>query len=396
MSSASRRYVAVIHHPVFGGPQNEFAQMAQPLAERGWEGTIVLPAGAEASASRLAAAGLEVVLLPLHRLRGVTDPRPHLALAATLPQEVGRLVSVVKSRNADVVVNMGLVNPHAAIAGRLARRGVVWQLVDASAPVAARRPLTFVVRRLADVCMTNGQWLVSAHPGIEVFGADLVVFHAPVNTAEFAPDRDRRRDARRELGIADGELVVGMTANLSPEKDHRTFIRAAAELRRQAPSTRFVLLGATYPHRSSDTESLWALARELGVPVGEAILHRDAGDRVSDLAQAFDVFWLTSKAEGIPTVVVEAMALELPVVATDVGGVPEAVVDGRTGVLVPPADYRLFAQRTLELMHDPERRRKLGEVGREVVVEQFSRERCADVHARVFTRAAELAGRSPE
>jgi glycosyltransferase involved in cell wall biosynthesis len=234
---------------------------------------------------------------------------------------------------------------------------------------------------------------VSGHPGIEEFGEDLVVFHAPVDTTEFAPDEERRVEARRELGIAEDELVVGMTANLSPEKDHPTFIRAAAELRRQEPRTRFVLLGARYPHRASTTESLWALARELGVPIGDAILHRDAGDRVSDLAQAFDVFWLTSTAEGIPTVVVEAMALGLPVVASDVGGVPEAVLDGKTGILVPAGDHRLFAQRTLELLYAPECRRRLGQAGREMAVVQFSRDRCAEAHARAFVRAAVLAGR---
>ena len=388
-----RRYVVVIHYPTFGGPHNEFLRMAEPLSERGWEGTVILPTEAEAAGARLATAGLEVVRMPLHRLRAVVNPGPHLAFSASFPVEVARIASLAKRRDADVVVNMGLVNPHAAAAGRLARLGVVWQLVDVSTPAAARRAFGPVVRGLAHVCMTNGRALAAAHPGIEALGDDLVVFHAPVDSKNFAPNPELRVQARRELGIAEDELVVGMTANVSPEKDHRTFIRAAADLRRQVPRTRFVLLGATYAHRSSDTASLWALARELGVPVGEAIIHRDAGDRVADLAQAFDVFWLTSTAEGIPTVVVEAMALELPVVASDVGGISEAVLDGKTGILLPPGGHRLFAQHTLELLRDPERRRRLGTAGRERAVQSFGLDRCADLHAQAFTRAAALAGR---
>ena len=387
------RYVAIIHYPTFGGPHNEFARISQPLAERGWTGTAVLPANADAAAARLAKSGLEVLCLPLHRLRAVGDPRSHLAFGASLPVEVSRIASVVRSRDADVVVNMGLLNPHAAIAGRLTGRGVVWQLVDISAPERVRRVLTPMVRSLAHVCMTAGHAVAAGHPGIERLRENLVVFRPPVDTDEFAPDATRREGARRELGLAADDLVVGMTANFSPEKDHATFVRAAAELHRRAPRTRFVLLGPTYAHRRATNDALWRLASELGVSFGETIVQRDAGDRVAFLAQAFDVFWLTSLAEGLPTVVSEAMALELPVVATEVGGVPELVTDRETGFLVPAGDVASFVARTLELLRDPALASRLGERARARVAETQGIQACADVHAAAFARAAALAGR---
>lgn len=390
---AMARYVVVIHYPTFGGPHNEFLRLAGPLSDRGWEGTVVLPTESEAAAARLAGSGLEVIPLPLHRLRATARPSAHLALAGHVPVDVARISSVARSRDADVVVNMGLVNPHAAIAGRLAGRGVVWQLVDLSTPLPVRRALAPLVRSLAHVCMTAGRAVGAGHPGIERLGENLVVFRPPVDLDEFAPDAGYRDAARRELGLAADDLVVGMTANFSPEKDHATFVRAAAELHRRDPRTRFVLLGATYAHRRAANDALWRLARELGVPFGERIVHRDAGDRVAYLAQAFDVFWLTSLAEGLPTVVSEAMALELPVVATDVGGVPELVTDRETGFLVPASDVESLVARTLDLLRDPALRLRLGEKARARVADTQGSQNCADVHAAAFAQAAALAGR---
>jgi glycosyltransferase involved in cell wall biosynthesis len=108
---------------------------------------------------------------------------------------------------------------------------------------------------------------------------------------------------------------------------------------------------------------------------------------VAELAQAFDVFWLTSKAEGAPTCVEEALALELPVVTTDVGSVREMIESDITGYIVPPSDPRSIAEATVRLFAQPKLRIEMGQRGRAVAEERFHVEVCADTHQRAFEMA---------
>jgi glycosyltransferase involved in cell wall biosynthesis len=112
---------------------------------------------------------------------------------------------------------------------------------------------------------------------------------------------------------------------------------------------------------------------------------------VSQLAPALDVFWLTSepRSEGIPTTVEEAMALGIPVVAADVGGVREIVDDGMTGFLVPSRDPEALVAATEPLLDDPARRRQMGEAARLRAEADFNLDRCADSHVIAFERAVE-------
>jgi glycosyltransferase involved in cell wall biosynthesis len=110
---------------------------------------------------------------------------------------------------------------------------------------------------------------------------------------------------------------------------------------------------------------------------------------VSQLAPALDLFWLTSepRSEGVPTTVEEAMALGIPVVAANVGGVREIVHDGETGSLVPPRDPAALVDATLPLLGDAALRRRLGEAARVRAVADFDLDRCADTHVTAFERA---------
>ena len=202
-----------------------------------------------------------------------------------------------------------------------------------------------LVTRLAGAVMCTGEAVARAHPGAAGLGERLVLFFPPVDLELFRADPAVRSRARSELGLGPDEPVVGTVGNLTPMKDHDTLVRAAAALHRMHPGTRFVILGSSYEHRSGYADEVLRTGEELGLQPGRDLIIRDPGERVAELAQAFDVFWLSSRSrsEGLPTVVGEAMALGLPVVATRVGSVPEAVDGG--GLLVPPSDPEALARR---------------------------------------------------
>jgi len=386
-----RRFLSVIHYPVFGGPHNAALHLAGPLRERGWETVVLLPDEPGNAAERLRAAGVETRTVPLGRIRASRSLEPHLRLARNYRNDVHRIESVLADEGADLVLIGGLHNFQAAFAARRSGQAVVWQLLDTNSPVAFRRLAMRAVTRYADAIMSTGHEVARVHPGALAFGDRLVPYLMPVDVSEFAPDSERASAARTELGLGSSDLVVGTVNNLNPMKGHLTFIRAAALLRRRLPTVRFVLLGATYEYRSDYTQMLLDEAESLGLEVGNDLLIVDPGSRVSQLAPALDLFWLTSepRSEGTPTTVEEAMALGIPVVAADVGGVRELVDDGETGYLVSPRDPEALAAATEPLLDDPERRRRMGEAARVRAVADFNLDRCADLHLIAFERAME-------
>jgi len=182
-----------------------------------------------------------------------------------------------------------------------------------------------------------------------------------------------RRKARLPLGLSPQELAVGTVANLNWRKGHAFLLWAFAKVVSQQPGARLLLVGEG-PLR----ESLEDLTRELRLTEDVRFLGRRTD--VADLLPALDLFVLPSVTEGLGVALMEAMAVGLPCVATRVGGVPEVVADGETGLLVPPRDPEALAEAMLRLLPDTALRRWMGQAGRRRVEEHFSIERMvADV-----------------
>jgi glycosyltransferase involved in cell wall biosynthesis len=172
------------------------------------------------------------------------------------------------------------------------------------------------------------------------------VVHSGIDVGRYGrPARDPQ-EVRASLGIRDDDLLVGTVACLKPQKAPLDFVEAAALAAAEDSRLRFIMAGdgALRPE-------VEAAAARLGLEGRLQLLgwRRD----VVDLLHAMDVFLLTSRFEGLPRVVLQAMAAGVPVVATAVNGTPEVVEDGRTGLLVPPARPELAAGRVLELARDP-------------------------------------------
>lgn len=172
-----------------------------------------------------------------------------------------------------------------------------------------------------------------------------------VDVDSIAARRGERDAARSELGVGTEELVVVTVANLRANKDYPTLLRAARQLADAGEPIRFVSVG-----QGPLADELEAERDRLGLKDCFQFLgYRD--DPVGVLV-AGDVFCLSSRFEGLPIALLEAMAAGLPVVATSVGGIPTAVADGREGRLVPAGDHYGLAAAIVEL-RDPEVRRRL-------------------------------------
>ena len=379
----SRNVLSVVHGPVYGGGHNQMIELRRPLERRGFRTVALVPEEPGTARPRLEAAGVDTVALPLSRLRATFRPAPHARLLRGLPGEVSGIRSLIRERSIDVVQVHGPTNPHAAIAARLEHIPVVWQLYEMRTPMAARRATMPFVLRLADVLMTTGLEVARLHPGALRARDRLVTFVPPVDSGKFRPDPARRAAARDELGIPAGSLAFGTLGNLNPDKGHEFLLRAARDVIARRPTATLRILGSKSPvHASYEA----GLRREAG-HLGDSVRFVDPGDRAAELLPGLDLFVLASRREGIPTVVLEAMACGLPVVTTDVGAVREIASHGANAIVVPPCDPRSLATALLELLDDEDRREAFGAAGRLAAVEDFGVERCADAHEAAYRMA---------
>lgn len=202
--------------------------------------------------------------------------------------------------------------------------------------------------------LVEGQGVPAAKVRVVVNGVDTHRF----NGGPSAPE------ARQTLHVNGTGVVIGTVGRLVPVKDHRTLLEAFRRVVEARPASYLVLVGDG-PMRGE----LVGLAGLLGI--GERV--RFLGERldIPALLQAFDVFALSSLSEGMPLTVLEAMAAGKPVVATNVGGIPEAVIEHQTGLLVPPRDPERMAQALLRLLDDEALRGAFGHRGQARARERF-------------------------
>lgn len=204
--------------------------------------------------------------------------------------------------------------------------------------------------------------------------AKVVTILNGVDTDVFRPGEAGA--ARARLGVPASGYHVGCVARLSPEKDHATLLAAFARLREARPDAHLTLIGdgALRPE-------LERQAALLGI-AGAVTLAGARGD-VAEVLPAFDVFALASLTEGISLTLIEAAAAGLPIVATRVGGNPEILREGETGLLVPPGDPDALAA-ALAAMADRADRAEMGLRGRARIIERFGVDRMARAYEALY------------
>ncbi|HEX5000630.1 MAG TPA: glycosyltransferase family 4 protein, partial [Terriglobia bacterium] len=190
---------------------------------------------------------------------------------------------------------------------------------------------------------------------------DWILCRDAIDVSQFLTEGPRRTQLA-EWGIPADELVVGMVACFKPQKAPVDFVEVAARVLKQTSGVRFVMAG--------DGElrgEVEARIRDLGI--GDRVTLLGWQDDMPEVYRNLDVVVLTSLWEGLPCVFSEAMAMRLPVVATNVDGAREAITDGENGFLHQPHDVEGMARSVLKLLADGDMRRRMGENGRARVME---------------------------
>jgi glycosyltransferase involved in cell wall biosynthesis len=349
------------------GPENLVLSLGEALQPRGvqlilvnlWDGTPPCVALHEEAVRR----GIESYVL---RLAWGTDPSLFPRLRALLcrfrPDVV--LTHDPKSEVAAVVATRFMPTPLVgAYYGRLAVRSRWLKLHEATSPLSFR----FYSRVLANSMEQRRDLL---QRGVQA--EKVVVLPSTTDTRRLVPPSPGEvRAARDALGITPDQAVLATVARLSLQKGHTFMLEALADVRRRFPQVVYLIVGggASWRGEGGVEEDLRRQTYALGL-VDHVRFLGYRGDLLTVL-HAADVLVSPSLREGMSVVLLDAMAAGLPIVATAVGGSPEAVVHGQTGLLVPPADPAALARAVCDVLGDDELRRRMGVAARQRAEELY-------------------------
>jgi glycosyltransferase involved in cell wall biosynthesis len=230
------------------------------------------------------------------------------------------------------------------------------------------------------------------------FHLRIRVIHNSVDLETFDPCRIDREDARTRLGLDSGAVALGVVAQITPWKGQDDAVRALAHVRRAGVNAHLLIVGEAkftqgserFNNRSYE-RSLHALVDELNL--GGSVHFLGERTDIPEILRALDLLLVPSWEEPFGRSVVEALAMQVPVIATSVGGPAEIVRDGGDGILLPPKRPERWAEEACHLLADPERLASMGRQGRAAVEERFTRDRHLKAVLDAYSEA--IGGRQP-
>ncbi len=315
--------------------------LAGGLQERGHENFIACQPESVLK-QRLSSKDISVITLPM---RGEWD------LFAVV-----RLAKIIKKNNIQII---HLHTAHAHTLGALAAKS------NPSCRVVLSRRVDFHIHSLIKYKMGIDR-IIAVSEGIKKVLIEDGVNPDKVSVVHDGVDLDRFDNLKEnnylyeEFNLEKDTSVIGIVAALAPHKHHENFLEAAKIVKGEFPKARFLIAG-----EGELEEELKQLSKKLNLE--NEIVFCGFRKDIPELISIFDIFVLSSYLEGMGSVLLEAMALSKPIVATKTGGIPEVVKDKENGILVPPRDHQALATGIIYLLKNGHIRKKMGKTGKEML-----------------------------
>jgi len=350
---------------MFGGGEIWMLRALRALQERGHQ--VWLCCRPEAEVGKRAVA--QRIPVEFVAFGGDFDPRTIFKLARLMKREQIEIVLT----NMDKELRLGgLAAKLAGVPVVIPRRGIDYPLKNRwryrwAYNVLATRILANS-QATKHALLQNAPWLDAERIEVIYNGIDAEPFVQP-----------SARNFRAEWRVKSGELVLGFVGQLDERKGIRILLAAFQRIKREWPQSRLVFVGQG-PLRD-------LIVREIEKQGwGEAALLIGFVDDIAGVMQALDILLLPSYWEGFGIVLIEAMAAGKPAISTDTSSMPEIIVDGQTGFVVPPGDAGMLAERAIQLLRNAAQREKFGFAARQRVLEKFTQQRMIEELENLFER----------
>jgi glycosyltransferase involved in cell wall biosynthesis len=359
----TRTIAHVLPFPAVGGTEHATLRIAKAVDRSRFTSVPFCLQGADPVTALFADEGFQCATYepaqPSYR-RGREYLRASRALAAEL-----------RRRHVDLVHCADLLAAyHVSLAGWLAAIPVLCHIRGRFDRMSFKDcSFLWTVRRFVFVSQSTWQ-----HFGCRVPPQRGVVVYDGIDIPPPGECHDARESIHREFNIPETAPVIGMLARVAPQKDFATLAKAAVRVLQVQPQARFLIVG-DYSSSEVYRELYQQVSRMLAeCGVSASFIFTGHRNDVARLLSGIDIFVLSTHREGLPLVILEAMAHGKPVVATAVDGIPEIIQDGETGLLFAHEDHEQLSAQIIALLQDPARGTRLGTAGRTLVQTRFSTE----------------------
>lgn len=359
------------HVSQLGGAEVSLVSLLAHLDTSTYRPVVGLP-GTGPLSDQLQALDVEVVLLQHPRLRRYRNPLRLLRQYAELRKGARRIADFVQASGIDLVHANSLSSAVAVAHSSTKNVPMIWHVRDLRLP---RQLVRWLVPRTAALIAISAAVAGRVRELDPRAAAKLRVIYNGVDTQALSP-RASRSKIIQELGLPPNARLIGSVGQLVPWKNWRRFLRVGADVAARIPNVHLLIIGADlFNDNPGYAQELKEYADDLAIGrLTHFLGHRTD---IADVVSALDVLVHCADEEPLGRAVMEAMALERPVVAVRSGGPAELIVDGETGFLAPPKNAYALADRVVEILKNPTLAESLGKAARARIEMCFSPEQTA-------------------
>jgi len=354
-----------------GGANLRIFRIAGKLKERGIAYSQAVPNGDGESPDYAGKAGVTVYRCGLgtpHFIRNVKTFFLNINYLINFIPSIYYLAKIIKQKEIDIVHLHGLLNFQGALAALFTKRTVVWHFHETLYPkflINILRPFTgLAADSIVHISENTRNYYLTGPSSKEV------LIYEPVDIEKFEPaliKKQEKIDLRKELKLNQDDIVLGSVGNISWVKGYENLIMSMGKLKKKYKNLKLLIIGKILSTQAGYYKHLKRLVCSLGLE--RDIYFLGIKEDIPQLLSLMDIFILPSLTEGTPLSIMEAMSMKLPVIASRVGGIPEVVSDGKTG-----------------LLEDSKTRKEMGLRAREVVKKKFSLEHCVRGHEKLYKK----------
>jgi glycosyltransferase involved in cell wall biosynthesis len=362
LEKTKKKIAYLFNQPFFmGGGEISLFELIRTIDRDRFEPVAVVPDEGEVK-ERLKPLGCKILVNPFPALKRLLTGQPL--------RQIRRLFSLLKKDDVDLIhANGSRVGFYGGAAGRIMRVPVVWHIREALPDYYLYDGLLGSMAT-AIICVSNSARIKRFGRYNRYISQKISVVYNGVDTKRLKKNDNIRDRVRRQYGFGQNDIVFGLVGNIIPRKSQDFFIKGIAMARDTNPS---VALKAIVIGRCLDAGYKNKLQRLVAdLKLQNDIIFRDYSPEIIDVFSTLDVFVLSSKSEGFSRALLEAMSCGLPVIASKIGEIEEAVIDRKHGILVELNNVNKMARAIIEFSKDKKLRRDIGQRNRRDAEQQFS------------------------
>lgn len=362
-------YSSYVSHE--SGASHAMREIVRRVASRGLDPIVVIP-DCISSHEMFPPTEFNVYYVRIERPRKTHNPLVHVKYFLLFLPTLFAVLRIIRQCNPDVVHCNEITDFLAGVAARLAGKPCVCHVRADGISKLYRRALTPLLRRITDAVVVPSKstavWIRSEDR--ELADKAKLIYDYAFDMREYQR-RESGQEFRQKCGVSADHILVLLVSKLVTPKGHECFIQAAERVLQTSKGIRFAIVGGCVPGHEAEASAIRKLAGELTPAPGLRMMDHEMNlapvYAASDIAVHCPIF-----PDTYPTVVLLAMAAGKPIIGSRIGGIPEQIDEGTTGLLVPPNDPIALAQAIRLLANDPERRKSFGAAGRERVRREFA------------------------